>query len=73
MTNYTFENLEKLIRAKVTNRLVILAGAGVSMNSDIPSWDKLVNRLAQKIDLEDSKLDSLKKVQLYLNKRKHRD
>lgn len=57
MTNYTFDNLEKLIRAKEMDRLVIFAGAGVSMNSGIPSWNKLIESLSEKIDLKNTKLD----------------
>jgi hypothetical protein len=72
MTNYTFDNLEKLIRAKESDRLVIFVGAGVSMNSGIPSWYQLIETLAKKIDLENSKLDPLKIAQLFFNKRKHR-
>ena len=40
----------KLIReAKEDNRLVVFVGAGVSKNSDIPTWHELIREIAKKI------------------------
>lgn len=43
------ESIEHIQKAQENNRLVIFVGAGVSKNSNLPSWYELIERIAEKI------------------------
>ncbi|MCL2051787.1 MAG: SIR2 family protein [Lachnospiraceae bacterium] len=45
-----YDQIKKLRIAKDKNKLVIFVGAGVSKNSDLPSWEELIKELATEID-----------------------
>jgi len=41
-----FNQIEEIRNAKEQGKLVIFVGAGVSANSDLPSWEELVQAFA---------------------------
>ena len=49
MDRQQFLNLSHIQEASRENRLVIFVGAGVSMNSGIPSWNSLIDELKQEL------------------------
>ena len=53
------------IKAVIQNKkLVVFAGAGISVDSGIPKWKEFINRLQQDIDISDE-MDFLKIAQMY--------
>lgn len=74
--NYYIKESKKVIKnAMNNNKLVIFVGAGVSMNSDYPSWENLVREFARGLGYSKDKLkkltndDYLKIPQQYYNLR----
>lgn len=63
------ENIKRIIKAKEQKKLTIFVGAGVSMNSGVPSWGELIKILKNGIELDDDENDYLKIPQLYYNQR----
>lgn len=67
-------NLLNIQRASRENRLVIFVGAGVSMNSSVPSWNQLTNRMKAELPNEFSEeTDALKIAQIYKDSRGHKE
>ncbi len=48
------ESILKIRDARDNNRLIIFVGAGVSKNSDIPTWSELIQSIAEKIEYKNS-------------------
>lgn len=74
MDKQQLSNLAHIQKASRDNRLVIFVGAGVSMNSGIPSWNALIDALKQ--DLPNgfsSETDALKIAQAYKDTRGHKE
>jgi hypothetical protein len=69
MKNKDFHaSIRKIIEAKDQNKLVIFVGAGVSMNSEIPSWNNLINTMSNDLNIGDEK-DFIKIAELYYRQR----
>lgn len=62
-SNKLRSNLKNIVRAKENGKLVIFAGAGVSIDSNVPGWSKLIDGL--KGDLDEDEKDYLSICQLY--------
>ena len=74
MDNQQIANLLNIQRASRENRLVIFVGAGVSMNSSVPSWNQLINRMKAELPNEFSEeTDTLKIAQIYKDSRGHKE
>ena len=74
MDNQQIANLLNIQRASRENRLVIFVGAGVSMNSIVPSWNQLINRMKAELPNEFSEeTDALKIAQIYKDSRGHKE
>lgn len=74
MDNQQIANLLNIQRASRENRLVIFVGAGVSMNSGVPSWNQLTNRMKAELPNEFSEeTDALKIAQIYKDSRGHKE
>lgn len=74
MDNYQISNLIRIQKASSENRLVIFVGAGVSMNSGIPSWNKFIETLKQELPSRLScETDAMKVAQLYKDSRGHKE
>ncbi|WP_266365393.1 SIR2 family protein [Tellurirhabdus rosea] len=65
------ENIQKAIESK---KLVVFVGAGVSMNSGLPSWNELVKQLKYGIGIDDNDTtDPLQVAQIYYNQKGHKE
>ena len=74
MDRQQFLNLSHIQEASRENRLVIFVGAGVSMNSGIPSWNSLIDILKQELPtVYSSETDALKIAQVYKDARGHKE
>lgn len=60
-------SLKKIVAAKNNGKLVIFAGAGVSIDSQVPGWGTLISEL--KNDLATDETDFLKVAELYYQAR----
>ena len=60
-TKNFYEESRRLIRtAMADHNLVIFVGAGVSLDSGMPSWSKAVSQIADKLNISPNEIDSLK-------------
>ncbi|MGC3948006.1 MAG: SIR2 family protein [Chryseolinea sp.] len=67
LTNDYRANLRKIVEAKNSGKLVIFAGAGVSIDSGVPGWGELTQELAG--DLTTDEKDFKKIAQQYYKER----
>lgn len=74
MDSIQLANIKRISEASKSNRLVVFVGAGVSMNSEIPSWNELIQALKKELpsNLKDE-ADDLKTAQLYKDSRGHKE
>ena len=74
MDSIQLANIKRISEASKSNRLVVFVGAGVSMNSEIPSWNELIQALKKELpsNLKDE-TDDLKTAQLYKDSRGHKE
>lgn len=73
-TKSFYEESRRLIRtAMADHNLVIFVGAGVSLDSGMPSWSKAVSQIADKLNISPNEIDSLKIPQYYFNARGKND
>ncbi|MCI4670180.1 MAG: SIR2 family protein [Bacteroidia bacterium] len=49
---YSTHNLQELIEAIRKRNVILFVGGGVSMNLGLPSWDKLIDRLAKDLGFD---------------------
>jgi len=70
-SNEFHTDIRNIVKAKQNNKLVIFAGAGVSMDSGLPDWSTLVEAFQSEID--DREDDPLKAAQLHFNHRKKKE
>lgn len=66
------ENIKKIQNAIEKNKLVVFIGAGVSLNSNIPSWGQLIQAFCKALNIDSNNLsteDYLKIPQYYFNQR----
>ena len=74
MDNQQIAYLLNIQRASRENRLVIFVGAGVSMNSSVPSWNQLINKMKAELPNEFSEeTDALKIAQIYKDSHGHKE
>ena len=74
MDNQQIAYLLNIQRASRENRLVIFVGAGVSMNSSVPSWNQLITRMKAELPNEFSEeTDALKIAQIYKDSCGHKE
>lgn len=64
----------KIIKSAInTKKLVVFAGAGISIDSGVPSWSKLIEEIKKELDLPDNEKDFLKIPQIYYNERQEKE
>ncbi|SHL25676.1 SIR2-like domain-containing protein [Flavobacterium saccharophilum] len=56
-----------------TKKLVIFAGAGISIDAGVPSWGKLIDEIKNELDLPENEIDFLKIPQIYFNERQEKE
>lgn len=80
LRNFTLTSIKKIQEAQQKGKLIVFVGAGVSQNSNLPSWNDLVNQLAQDLGIEkkiipkelektltDEQIEILKKQKIHYN------
>lgn len=70
--SFIITSIKKIKEAIDNNKLVLFVGAGVSANSGLPTWDKLVQSFANELSIKqyDNSLETLLKIpQFYFNER----
>ena len=74
MDKQQIANLLRIQHASRTDKLVVFAGAGVSQNSGIPTWNNLICSMMEELPSELSKEnDVLKLAQMYKDSRGHKE
>lgn len=73
MNEQFIKNIKVLQQAIVERRLVVFAGAGISVDSGVPSWSELVQELRSEIDIPASETDFLRIAQMYCNERQQKE
>lgn len=73
-TKTFYEESRRLIRsAMAEHNLIIFVGAGVSLDSGMPSWSQAISQIAKKLDVSPDDVDNLKIPQYYFNARGKND
>jgi len=66
-------DIKNIRNAIDSNRLVIFAGAGVSVDAGIPLWGALINEMKSEIDIPSNESDYLRIAQMYFNERQQKE
>lgn len=61
-------HINTIVDAKLKNKLVVFAGAGISVDSDAPSWKVLIDEIKSELSLSDKENDYLKIAQMYYDR-----
>ena len=69
MDNKFHASINKIKEAQNQNKLVVFVGAGVSMNSEIPNWNSLIEVLKNDLNLDPKENDFIKIPELYYRQR----
>lgn len=73
MINKFLSDIQIIKNAIQSNKLVIFAGAGISMDAKVPGWSELISKLKLDLDLPDDEKDALKIAQIYFNERNEKE
>ncbi|WP_130734473.1 SIR2 family protein [Flavobacterium sp. J27] len=73
MINKFLADIKVIKNAINTKRLVIFAGAGISIDAGAPSWWKLIDEIKNELDLPENENDFLKIPQIYYNERQEKE
>ncbi|MBL7799084.1 MAG: SIR2 family protein [Chitinophagales bacterium] len=73
MDNTFYTHIKILKQAIEHNKLVVFAGAGVSRDAGIPTWNELKNELKKDINVDEDETDALKIAQIYFNERDEKE
>jgi len=67
LKNFTIKCIEKIKNASEQNKLIIFVGAGVSVNSGLPTWNDLIKKMADelKINFDSKNTDEYLKIPQY--------
>ena len=68
-TSEFITGIRKIQQAKQNHKLILFVGAGVSVDSDVPTWSSLIKVMKQEAGVADSEEDFLKIAQMYYNQR----
>ncbi len=73
MINKFLTDIRVLKKAIATKKLVVFAGAGISIDAGIPGWGKLIDDIKKDLDLPEYENDYLKIPQIYYNERQEKE
>lgn len=73
MREQFIKNIRVLKKAIAERKLVVFAGAGISIDSGVPSWKELINELRSEINIPPSESDFLRIAQMYFNERQQKE
>ncbi len=66
-------DISKIKDAIETKKLVVFAGAGISIDAGVPSWSQLIAEISSEIDVPKTEQDYLKIAQMYYNQRQQKE
>lgn len=67
--NVYAEEIRLLREAMLNKKLVVFVGAGISIDSGMPSWSEAITDIAKKLGISEDDLDYMKIPQFYYNAR----
>jgi len=73
MINKFLTDIKIIKNAINTKKLVVFAGAGISIDAGVPSWGSLIDEIKKELDLPESETDYLKIPQIYYNERQEKE
>lgn len=73
MSKIFFTDIKNIRTAIDTNKLVIFAGAGISIDSGVPGWDILIEEMKSESDIPKNEQDYLRIAQMYFNDRHQKE
>jgi hypothetical protein len=69
MNEFFLKNITVIKQAIKQNKLVVFVGAGISIDSGVPSWADLIHEFRKEIEIPASETDYLRIAQMYYNER----
>lgn len=69
MSKKFFTDIKNIRNAIDTNKLVVFAGAGISVDAGIPNWGALIDEMKSEIAIPPNEADYLRIAQMYYNER----
>lgn len=73
MSKKFFTDIKNLRNAIDTNKLVVFAGAGISVDAGIPNWGTLIDEMKSEIEIPPNEADYLRIAQMYFNERQQKE
>lgn len=73
MNNSFFTDIKVIRDAIDTKKLVVFAGAGVSIDAGVPSWNTLINEMKSDINIPSNEQDYLRIAQMFFNERQQKE
>lgn len=73
MSKKFFTDIKNIRTAIDTKKLVVFAGAGISIDAGIPSWNSLIEEMKSEIELPTNEYDYLRIAQMYFNERQQKE
>lgn len=73
MNNKFLADIQIIKNAINANKLVVFAGAGISVDAKVPTWTKLIDKIKNELDLPEDERDFLKIAQIYFNDRSEKE
>ena len=61
-------NIKTIVEASRKNKLVVFAGAGVSKDSGVPTWNELIEKFKDELSLPKEENDYLRIAQMYFDR-----
>jgi hypothetical protein len=73
MSKNFFTDIKNIRNAIDTNKLVVFAGAGISIDAGISDWGSLIDEMKSEISVPPSEADYLRIAQMYYNERQQKE
>jgi transcriptional regulator CtsR len=73
MSKKFIANIKNIRNAIDTNKLVVFAGAGISIDAGVPGWGTLIDEMKSEIDIPNGEQDYLRIAQMYFNERQQKE
>lgn len=73
MSKKFFTDIKNIRTAIDTNKLVVFAGAGISIDAGIPGWRVLIDEMQSEVDIPKNEQDYLRIAQMYFNDRQQKE
>jgi hypothetical protein len=73
MSKRFFTDIKNIRNAIDTNKLVVFAGAGISIDAGIPNWGTLIDEMKSEIEIPPNEADYLRIAQMYHDERQQKE